>query len=62
MAGLAAFAERGRVRQRVRGGGELDVASRAGGSDRLYRIDGTLRIGYRIESCRQILFAAIDMA
>src|SRR5580704_1062397 len=62
VASLAALAEGGRVRQGVRGGGEVHVTACASRSNRRNRIDRTLRIHHLILARRQDLLATVDMA
>src|SRR5580700_7585998 len=58
----AAFSKRGRVRQCVRSGRDLDVTASASRGDRLDRIDRPLRIENRVETRGQVLLAAVGMA
>ena len=58
----AAFSKRGRVRQCVGSGRDLDVTASACRGDRLDRIDRPLRIGNRVETRGQVLLAAVGMA
>src|SRR5215831_16084393 len=62
VAHFATLAERGGVSQSVGRGRPIDMATRAGRSYRLHRVNGTLRIDYGIQSSGEILFAAAGVA
>jgi len=58
----AAFPKRGRVRQCVRSGRDLDVTASASRGDRLDRIDRPLRIENCFETRGQVLLTAVGVA
>ena len=64
MAQVAAFTEHGGVGQEVRCGRNIHMAPRARRSDRLYRIDEPLRIGYGVQTGKGqiVLLRTIDVA